>query len=302
MISPVYESYIADQKKRMKPDTVDRNERVLKKVMDAIGRDARADRINAAVVRKALPEKPSTYNERLTRFKAMMRWAYQNDMVDDVRYLDKLVPVPDNKKARIQDKYMTQEELRAVLDAMKIEKWKLLTEFLALTGLRIGEAMALTKSDVSLEKMTITVNKTYAYMIEPPRVLDSPKTDSSNRSVSIQSELVPVIKRINALMSVIVDIRCPLFFHNESGTYICYEAYRHYLGGVTERTIGRRLTPHALRHTMTSLFAAAGVPLEVISRRLGHADSDITKAIYFHITEQLTDRDAAAVVNVRLFS
>lgn len=300
-LQSILDAYAADQERRMKPDTVDRNRRVLQKAVDAIGADALAEKLNAVIVRQSLPSKPSTYNERLTRFKAMMRWAYQNDLTDNISFLDKLPLLPDDKKARIQDKYMTRDELQAVTAAMKEEKWRLLTEFLALTGLRIGEAMALLKSDVDLKTMRISVNKTYAYQIKPPRVLDSPKTDSSNRVVPIQPELIPIIRQTNELMSAIAGIHNNLFFHNERGTYICYDAYRQYLGDVTARVIGRRLTPHALRHTMTSLFAESGVPLDVISRRLGHADSKITKEIYFHITEGLIDSDAAAVAGVMLF-
>lgn len=69
---------------------------------------------------------------------------------------------------------------------------------------------------------------------------------------------------------------------------------------MTARTIGRPLSTHALRHTHTSLLAAAGIPLDVISRRLGHADSKVTREIYLHVTELLKDKDAALLDAVTL--
>lgn len=52
------------------------------------------------------------------------------------------------------------------------------------------------------------------------------------------------------------------------------------------------LTPHSLRHTHTSLLSEAGVSLERIMRRLGHANDKITKRIYLHTTKAVRQRDA----------
>lgn len=51
---------------------------------------------------------------------------------------------------------------------------------------------------------------------------------------------------------------------------------------------------------MTSLFAEAGVPLETITRRLGHSDSAITKKIYLHITKKQEERDAEMIRSVKI--
>ena len=48
---------------------------------------------------------------------------------------------------------------------------------------------------------------------------------------------------------------------------------------------------HSLRHTYTSLMAEAGVPIETISRQLGHADSKVTRDIYMHVTERIKQAD-----------
>ena len=42
-----------------------------------------------------------------------------------------------------------------------------------------------------------------------------------------------------------------------------------------------------------------GVPLDVISRRLGHKSSQITREIYVHITEELQRRDNEAIRGIR---
>lgn len=295
----IYDAYVKDQKAHIKPSTWSRNERVLMKVIEGLGTDLPTDKLTAGLVKRSFPSTPSTFNERLTRFKAMMRWAYENDMAENIGWIDKIKPMSDTRKERIQDKYLEKEELRNVLDAMKISSWRLLTEFLALTGLRIGEAIALTESDVSLQDRTITVSKTYCVTLE--ELLSSAKTETSNRVISIQDELVPVIRDIHSLVeSYPAASMIKLFFPAPDGGYLHYNSYRQYLEDTTERVIGRRLTPHALRHTMTSLFAEAGVPLETITRRLGHADSSITKKIYLHITKKQEERDAALIRSVKI--
>ena len=76
---------------------------------------------------------------------------------------------------------------------MTIPKWKLLTEFLALSGLRFGEAAALTKSDVDLKSRKIHVTKTYDSVAD---ITTMPKTACSVRDVYIQYELLTVCRNV----------------------------------------------------------------------------------------------------------
>jgi len=45
----------------------------------------------------------------------------------------------------------------------------------------------------------------------------------------------------------------------------------------------RPITLHDLRHTHATLLLRRGVPIHVVSRRLGHASPAITLAIYSHV-------------------
>ena len=73
--------------------------------MDALlrilGKDTIVERITAGYVREQLlktGDSNGTMNERITRFKALMRWGYVNDYVADVHFLDKLLKFPDKEK------------------------------------------------------------------------------------------------------------------------------------------------------------------------------------------------------------
>jgi integrase len=47
-----------------------------------------------------------------------------------------------------------------------------------------------------------------------------------------------------------------------------------------------RVRVHDLRHTWASLALSRGIPLEVVSERLGHANFNITLGIYRHLLEE----------------
>jgi integrase len=56
-----------------------------------------------------------------------------------------------------------------------------------------------------------------------------------------------------------------------------------------------RCLVHGLRHTAGSIALAAGVPLIVVSRQLGHSNPQITAAVYAHLLSDTQLDDAAAV-------
>jgi len=52
-------------------------------------------------------------------------------------------------------------------------------------------------------------------------------------------------------------------------------------------------TPHWLRHSHATALLLAGVPVHVVSRRLGHADVQTTLETYAHVTEEAEMRQLA---------
>lgn len=203
-------------------------------------------------------------------------------------------------KEKDREKYLERDELRKLLDGMVVDDWRQLTLFLALSGLRIGEAQALTEDDVDLKARRIHVNKT---LIRETGKISTTKTESSTRDVPIQDELyeccLEILKRKWKIASI-TGRSSELFFPDANRDHVNYDVFSKYFRENTKKIIGRRLSPHALRHTHVALMAENGVPLEVISRRLGHADSAITRDIYFHVTKRLAEKDADIVKNIKI--
>jgi integrase len=57
--------------------------------------------------------------------------------------------------------------------------------------------------------------------------------------------------------------------------------------------VPRAWTPHWLRHSHATALLLSGVPVHVVSRRLGHADVQTTLNLYAHVTEDAEMRTAA---------
>ncbi|MBP5475012.1 MAG: site-specific integrase [Methanomicrobium sp.] len=274
-------AYIAFQRAHVTPQTVVGDQNALKAVLRILGEDTDVSTIDARYVSGKLDasgEPNTTKNYRLKHIKKLFRWAYSFDYIP-ADWTGKLKKYKDDEKARREFKYLEPDELRAVLSEMKIEKYKVLTEFLALSGLRVGEALALKKDD--FDGRTLHVRRTLSLVTYE---IGEPKTSESRRDIHIQTELLPVLGRIP----------------DDCFAGIRYPAYNKYLKETTLRVLGRALSPHSLRHTHVSLLAAAGVPLEVISHRCGHSYYDVTREIYLHVTQKMKDRDAAILDSIRL--
>lgn len=295
------DAYTSSQR-GIKEQTIIGNKKHCKKLRELLGEETLVAKLSAPYVRNSLwSESPATYNERLARFKALMRWAYREELVENINFLEKLPKMKAlSVKEKDKDKYLEKDELQKLLDGMKVDDWRLLTKFLALSGLRIGEAIALNEDDIDFHARKIHVNKTYSLVT---RKISTTKTETSTRNVSMQDELheccLEIIKRKWEIASI-TGKSSRLFFPDPNDGYIHYETYEKYFRENTEKILGRRLTAHSLRHTHVALLAENGVPLEVISRRLGHADSAVTRDVYFHVTKKLAQKDADLIKNIKI--
>lgn len=304
-LKDLVDEYRKDQKLTVKQSTYTRNFHACNAIMKMLGEGVIVDRMTARYVRDkflASGKAPGTLNEHLARFRALIRWGYKADLIADISFLDKVEPFKDvPHKVKIQDKYLEADEVRLLLGGMQEDTWRLFTEFLILSGLRTGEAIALTKEDVDIEGRMIHITKTYDSVNGE---VTTPKTVCSIRDVYIQDELKAVCRQINAHMlrlQLLNGIRkSDLFMHSQTGGHIHYFAYNKYLRENSERILGRRLTPHALRHTHASLLLEQGVNIDTISRRLGHENSRITREIYLHVTEKLKEQDNECISKIAL--
>ena len=301
------EKYRIYQEKTVKASTYQRNYHASNTIMNILGKDTLVNRLTASYITECFlttGKENSTLNEHLTRLKALLRWGYQNDYIENISFLDKLNKFKDvSKREKIKDKFLETHEVTELLNQIEKTKcwhWYHLTRFLILSGLRSGEAIALTLSDIDIENRIIHVNKTYDAV---NKIVTTPKTSCSIRDVYIQDELLKCITLLSSYVNerkLLYDKNNDLFLTNSNGNRVEYYAYDKFLKTNAELVGIKKITPHSLRHTHASLLLAEGVSIDTISRRLGHENSRVTKEIYLHITEKLKQKDNEALKNINI--
>ena len=292
--------YYEYQLRTVKLSTANRNYGKLNVLARLLGPDTRLDKLNAGYINRVFLESGRsnlTLQEDTRRLKAFLNWAYRNDLVKDISYLTKLERYKVEKTPE-QYKYLEKDELVKLLQNMKVPINRLLVEFLALSGLRIGEALALQWTDINLSKKQLNIDKTYDSI---NKVITSTKTEHSNRVIHIQPELAKNIKEIKKYYSDI-GVFSVFVFVGYSGDHLNLASIEKYFRENCEAILGKRLHPHSLRHTHASLLFERGMSLDAVSLRLGHADSKVTKAIYLHITEKKREEYDSQLEKISLLS
>lgn len=157
----------------------------------------------------------------------------------------------------------------------KIDKtdW-LLPFFLLYSGLRRGEACALTYGDIDRENKYILVNKAVGYVGNKP-YLKSTKSKAGTRKVILLDKLAARIPDGNP---------DELIFPGADGKII-HNGYFYTLWHRWESEAGVKVTPHQLRHGFATLLLEAGLNTKDAQDQLGHASESVTKDIYEHIRE-----------------
>ena len=167
--------------------------------------------------------------------------------------------------------------------------------FAAYTGARRGEVLATRWPDLDLDGGTVTIRESLAQ----PRsglAFKRPK-NGQVRTVTITSELVAVLrshKARQAAEQVYLGERYhrdDLVFAMPNGMPVSPEAFGAAFKRLVERAKVARIRLHDLRDTHASLLAKAGVPIEVVSQRLGHSCIGVTVDRYVTVYRE---RDAAA--------
>lgn len=166
----------------------------------------------------------------------------------------------------------TLDEVFLLVNEMP-DEYKLLTEFLCFTGLRMSEVVALQVGDVDIEKATVKVERSTVSV--RGEYYDGPPKSGKSRTVPLITSLAIKIREHIASKK-----KKDWLFSGKTGKQLLAEDYRTVYRRRVAR-IGRpELTPHSCRDTFASLSVSAGVPVTSIAQSLGHADPSITLRVY----------------------
>ena len=178
----------------------------------------------------------------------------------------------------------TLKQLRAFLDGTR-EHWvHSLWVFVAYSGCRLGEALALLWTDVDLATGRVVIAKS-VQRINGEWVTTEPKTRAGMRVITLPAEAVSALRRQAERRLALgggQDAAAQLVFVSADGGPLSQGAADWHMRKACEHLGLPRLSPHGLRHLHASLLLVEGLPLPEVSRRLGHANPSITASVYSH--------------------
>jgi integrase len=178
------------------------------------------------------------------------------------------------------------KQLRTFLDSVRSHRLHPAFHLSSHTGMRRGEVLGLRWCDVDLENMRLSVRQalvSIAYEVE----ISDVKTGTGRRTIDLDPVTVDVLKawRIERAEEKggIDPAGDELVFVKPDGSRI----HPHSFSQVLDRKVAKLDVPtislHDLRHTHATLLLKAGVPVKVVSERLGHANVAFTMAVYQHV-------------------
>ena len=162
--------------------------------------------------------------------------------------------------------------------------------------MRRGEALALRWRDVDLDAGWLAVRRSVGVVKAKgagEQLVEGPTKTGRARVVDLDSGTVAALcayRAARGLLALDLVRDSALVLSNLDGTHRHPERFsRRFAGQVAQarRVLGEErllvIRLHDLRHTYASLLLADGVPVKVVSERLGHASATITLTVYQHV-------------------
>jgi integrase/recombinase XerC len=220
----------------------------------------------------------SSIARRLSAIRSFGRWLERRGLVAE----SPAAGIPTPRREKKLPRHLTVDEAFAVVEAPDTsthmgKRDRAILELLYASGLRVGELVALDRDDLDLQGETV-------------RVLGKGRKE----------RIVPVGSKARASLADWIDasreirqgpdaprggraLRGAPLFLNRRGGRLTDRSVRRILDACVRRAaLGRRISPHVLRHSFATHLLGAGADLRAIQELLGHASLSTTQK-YTHV-------------------
>lgn len=187
-----------------------------------------------------------------------------------------ITPIP---RVKPKPKYMLREEFEDKIDNIDNQDYRELLKLMFYTGLRVGEAMALTWNDYNKYKKELSISKTMD--VTNRKIYNRAKTESSE-------DIVPLPIFINDILIERYNLM--------SNNYKYFDDNYFIFGGMEPKHYShlhkkyKQVFPnydiHTLRHSYASYLANNGVDIFVLQSLMRHSQITETMQTYSHLYTQ----------------
>lgn len=200
------------------------------------------------------------------------------------------------KAKRKEMRVLTREKQEKLIKVLEADRYGGAYIFSLFTGLRRGEVLALTWSDIDFNLKTIRVNKNLSrvknYSGEDGKtrlIISEPKTTKSNRTVPLIEYLIKVlekqkeIQQEDRLSANGVYEENDIVFANDVGGAIEPGNFNRKFYKLVKGAGISHANPHCLRHSFATRGLELGIDIKTMQELLGHSSVALTGDIYTHV-------------------
>lgn len=293
MFEPTYE-------KRVKRSSFLSFQSIKKAVLNLIGEDTLIKNIDKPFLVKKVE---SMYYDDQYSFNYVKKTkAFTLMILDNAKSEGYQITVPNFKlKLNLRQnedvqKYLEKEELRKIITVLKSNPKNSrkadMAEFMALTGLRYGELIALREEDLYEGYIKVTGTIDFRNGVYSKVIRTTPKTKAANRNIALTNRAIEIIiftLQENQILKHSSNYDDQGYiFTNKKGLPIDYRTFGPVLKHATQKAkVEKNVTTHYFRHTHISFLAELNVPIKAVMERVGHTDASVTLEIYTHVTNKM---------------
>ena len=197
----------------------------------------------------------------------------EHNPVSGVRLATRAAASASDEDQEEQAKALTEIQLADLLDCVA-DEWRAFVAFVAQTGLRISEAVAVRRSDLDFTEGRLNVRRRYRLGRYAP-----PKSKYGRRSIPLTKAMRTELRERCAGLPTDA-----LVFANRAGQPLDASNLAERVLKPAARTAGVPWASwHTLRHTCGSLLFRHGANAKQVQVWLGHHSPAFTLAVYVHI-------------------
>ena len=301
----LYDEYIAAKEYEVRSSSLSRTKSILKNhVLNTDLQNKRLDRLTVPVLQKwknELGKKDimiSTKNNAIRELNTLLNYAVRMEYIPK-NPLKNIGKFKNTNFTAVQEKvrYYTADEFKRYIAAARDSRENL-TDYgcyiffniAFFTGMRKGEINALRWSDI--EGNVIHVRRSINQKIKDENgnyTETPPKNESSSRDLQIPSNLMKLLEDhrhiIDKNIGYSANLRVCGGYKPISDTNLeNHNTQYAQTAGLPHRTI------HEFRHSHATLLCNAGINIQEVARRLGHADVKMTWNTYSHLYPQAEEK------------
>lgn len=205
---------------------------------------------------------------------------------------------PKSNKEDKEVRALTVEEQQVITDYLLTKeisncKYKNVYLIQMFMGLRVGEVLALSTSDIDLQNKRLNIKRTLTKDLEGHTIMGtSTKTYFGKRTLPIPDYLLSSIMEQMIIAEKQINNNEKLLFKPEDKQYADRENVNTELKRLLKRHFGiEDITTHSLRHTYGTRCIESGMAPIVVQKLMGHKDVSVTLNTYTSVFDKFKEKE-----------